>query len=293
MSTANRVGDDAGGNQNTLASRFGRALARRLTRFWKPIDARLLRIAAKSERFSSIYFAFFSREFDREHRAVIAGRLLWQESRSGAPTTTSLLRRNTHRLEKGLLMRPRRGTFALDYIRETVDFYTSFVRTEKGRDENNGEVRWATDVLDEYFRVSAPNPLVDRLRTQYHQSDRPLTGGDGQPRSPYRRDLSVPPPVKYEDLLALAKRRRSVRWFLDKPVPRELIEKAVTVASLSPSACNRQPYLFRVFDDPKFVQTVAELPGGTVGFAHQFPAVIALVGELRNYYGERDRHLIY
>lgn len=101
------------------------------------------------------------------------------------------------------------------------------------------------------------------------------------------------PAFDYEDLLELATRRRSVRWFRDEPVPREAIRKAVDVASLSPSACNRQPFEFRVFDDPELVERVGALPAGTKGFAHNFPAIIVLVGELRNYYGERDRHLIY
>ncbi len=48
-----------------------------------------------------------------------------------------------------------------------------------------------------------------------------------------------------------------------------------------------------MFDDREKVELVASLPGGTVGFAHNFPVVIAIIGELRNFYGERDRHLIY
>ncbi|SVE23497.1 uncharacterized protein METZ01_LOCUS476351, partial [marine metagenome] len=34
-----------------------------------------------------------------------------------------LLRRNVHRLEKGLLMRPRRPVFGLKYIEELVNVY--------------------------------------------------------------------------------------------------------------------------------------------------------------------------
>jgi nitroreductase len=99
--------------------------------------------------------------------------------------------------------------------------------------------------------------------------------------------------VAFDQLLVLARRRRSVRWFLPKPVPRALIEQAMVVAGLSPSACNRQPYVFRVFDDPDLLREVVQLPGGTAGWAEQIPMMIVVIGELRNYYGERDRHLIY
>lgn len=101
------------------------------------------------------------------------------------------------------------------------------------------------------------------------------------------------PSVDYDDLLELSKRRRSVGWLRQEPVPRELIRKAVDVASMSLSTCNRQPFEFHVFDDPELVEELAPLPAGMKGFHHNFPAIVVLVGELRNYYGERDRHLIY
>ena len=57
-----------------------------------------------------------------------------------------------------------------------------------------------------------------------------------------------------------------------------------------PSACNRQPFEFRVFDDPlKF--KFQGIPMGTVGFT-QFPVIIVLVGKLNAYEFDRDRHLI-
>jgi hypothetical protein len=82
---------------------------------------------------------------------------------------------------------------------------------------------------------------------------------DGTRLAPYQRDLEKPLPVKYDALLELLHRRRSVRWFLPEPVPRDFIDRAVEAASLSPSACNRQPYQFRIFDDPQLVEAVADM----------------------------------
>ncbi len=92
-------------------------------------------------------------------------------------------------------------------------------------------------------------------------------------RIPYKRNTDEPSPVNYEDLLKLAYRRRSVRWYLQKPVPRELIDRALAVATLSPSACNRQPFEFHIFDDPDVVKKVASIPMGTKGFSHNFPVI--------------------
>jgi len=92
----------------------------------------------------------------------------------------------------------------------------------------------------------------------------------------------------------LAMKRRSVRWYQqDRPVPREVIDKAVEVAVQSPSACNRQPYRFVVFDDPASVAQASRLPMGVAGFDHNFPAIVAVVGRLRAYPHVRDRHVIY
>jgi iodotyrosine deiodinase len=45
-------------------------------------------------------------------------------------------------------------------------------------------------------------------------------------------------------------RRRSVREFSDRPVPRELIETVVRIAGTAPSGANTQPWKFIIVDDP-------------------------------------------
>jgi nitroreductase len=50
--------------------------------------------------------------------------------------------------------------------------------------------------------------------------------------------------------LDLMARRRSVREFDPKPVPRELIETAIAVANTAPSGANRQPWHFVAVSDP-------------------------------------------
>jgi len=86
---------------------------------------------------------------------------------------------------------------------------------------------------------------------------------------------------------------RSVRWYEDKKVPRQAVDKAIEIAGLSPSACNRQPYYFHVIDDPELLDKVVRLPMGTAGYSSNIPMMIVLVGQMRNYFHERDRHLIY
>lgn len=53
------------------------------------------------------------------------------------------------------------------------------------------------------------------------------------------------------DFRALMKRRRTVRDFSDKPVPRAVIETLVMTAASAPSGANQQPWSFVCISDPK------------------------------------------
>jgi len=243
---------------------------------------------------SRLYFGMLSGAFSREHRAVLAGLLRYHEIERGHEVNRFLLRRNVHRLEKGLLMRPMRDVFALSYIGETVAAFEQATAALGRGDDGAGadEWRWARDVLAEFFAVTASHPTLDPLRTRFEAlATEPAHGAD--PAAPYHRDLDGDPPVAYEALRELARRRRSVRWYEPRPVPRELVDKALLIAAEAPSACNRQPFVYRIFDDPEKVEALATLPMGTRGFAQNFPMVLAIVGRLRAYFNPRDRHLIY
>jgi len=208
------------------------------------------------------------------------------------------LRRNTHRLEKGLIMQPRRPVFAKDYIEETVSIYRSLLENPANGNTPSSVLKWSHDVLAEYFQATGSDPVIDTARADFQALPPPpeLTPLPGRTRNPqykpYRR-LPTGEIPSYEQLLNLAEMRRSVRWFQQRKVERALIDKAVDLARLSPSACNRQPFEFRFYDDEHLVSAVASAPGGTAGFSHNFPCICVVVGKLRAFPEIRDRHVIY
>lgn len=246
----------------------------------------LVRLCSGNGLLASLYYCLFSREFDREHRAVLLGRLEYARQLRHQGGHGALLRRNVHRLEKGLIMRPRRGTFAEDYIGETVHCYAGAAQ----REPLEGQRRWAADVLGAYFSAVESTPRIDAAQGIY--ADVCTTDIPGQ-CVPYPHSELPPCPVSYAELLVLFQRRRSVRWYQQRPVERELIEQAVRAASLAPSACNRQPFRFHVSSDPQRAAEIAQCAGGTGGFHHNLPCVIAVVGDLGAYPEARDRHVIY
>lgn len=240
------------------------------------------RIFAKNYRLASLYYAVFSKAMSFEHFTVLNGKLKFKQDSSAV-----VLRRNTHRLEKGLIMVPRRDVFAKDYISETVVAYCLELKSIN-RDVDSLE--WSKDVLCRYFDTVGSEPLVDKARKQYFQAT-DEAGGD-YPKSPFIRGEKLAQ-TSYDELYDLSLLRRSVRWYEQKVVPRDYIDKAINLARLSPSACNRQPYKLKIYDSKEMVDKVASLPGGTKGFSHNFPMIIAITGQLRNYYSEGDRHIIY
>ncbi len=257
------------------------------------LDLKLIKLFALNGFFASLYYSFINPAFYREHLSVLRGRLRYARSLHEIKHSSALLRRNTHRLEKGLIMQPRRALFASAYIGETVDCFQDCVHSNT---VDASELKWASDVLVEYFSVvSDVDRKVNRAKLKFEKTKlKPtLVNSQNGESKPYSHHRLPEPPMNYDGLLTLFKRRRSVRWYQNRPVARTLIDQAVAAASLAPSACNRQPYRFVFFDEAEEVQEVASFAMGTAGFNHQLPCLFALVGDLSCYPKERDRHVIY
>lgn len=233
--------------------------------------------------------------FNREQFAVLRGRRAYYRNLRKARASKVELRRNIHRIEKGISMQPRRPVFALDYLIETIEFYEVAVKSLIGGNEavDNDEMLWAHNVLTNYFSlVEHSNPTIAIALKRFKLTQETFNP-DKTDLKPFKRIDGATSNVSYDDLLTLSMQRRSVRWFEDKKVPRELIDKALLVGRQSPSACNRLPYKFHIFDDPASAEKIASIPFGTTGYSHQIPAVAVLTGQLSSYFSPRDRHAIY
>ena len=60
------------------------------------------------------------------------------------------------------------------------------------------------------------------------------------------------------EFLTVLRKRRSVRSFLDTPIPRQMILDILAAANMAPSATNSQPWSFVVVDREAF-QRLTEL----------------------------------
>ena len=245
----------------------------------------VIKTISQSRILSTVYFAI-SPSYRREQRALVSG-LLTHMKDLKQDASFFLLRRNIHRIEKGLVMPDRRPLFAVNYIGETVDYYIKCLKKCTSSAASR-EFGWATDVLHHYFASVEDHPLVDKARTDFLKMSPAIKGSS----APYKRGngQSV---VSYEELKALTYQRKSVRTFLQKPVPRKLVDQALEIASRAPSSCNRQPVHYRIYDNGPVFREMVKLPLGAAAFADNIPMICALTGDLSAYFYERDRHSIY
>ena len=193
-----------------------------------------------------------------EHHAVSNGIYkLYKNLINKKTINWSLLRRNTHRLEKGLIMKPQKKVFALNYIEDTVD---EFLKINK--QDNNQTVKWTSDVLNEYFSRVELNDKLKNLKIKYYKHKLQFQNifdnydkrkFENEPYIPYENEKPVKK-ISYEDLLSLTIHRRSVRFFDSKKINNNILDKALLVARQSPAACNRLPYKYIIFNEKKKLQ---------------------------------------
>jgi nitroreductase len=83
----------------------------------------------------------------------------------------------------------------------------------------------------------------------------------------------------FVDTLQAIHTRRSIRKYLDRPVPEELVQKLLAAAMQAPSARNQQPWQFVVIDDHSILTKIAELMP-TATMASNAPLGILVCGDL-------------
>ncbi len=87
------------------------------------------------------------------------------------------------------------------------------------------------------------------------------------------------------DLFEAIKKRRSVRHYLDKPVPKEVLEKLIDAARFAPTARHIEPWSFVVITEPDTIKAVGQATD-TGKFISCSGACIAVFCEDTKYYLE-------
>jgi len=248
-------------------------------------DSTLLKLSGNYSLFTHLYLLMFDRTFIMEIKQGYQAKSLYQRQLNQKKCTYQLVR-NIHRIEKGLTVNNRKSIFAISYIKETMDLFLS----PSFLDIKSEQKKWMVSILFEYFR-SCNDPVIDKQKKRFYDSDYVSSIEVIDEYIYDKRKNHVYNDVDYDEYLNLCKQRRSIRTFCDKTVDRDLIDRALSAAKFSPSACNRQPFYFEFVDDKKLINKLFGLPYGTSGFTKEIPMLGILVGDQSAFFDERDRHI--
>ena len=81
---------------------------------------------------------------------------------------------------------------------------------------------------------------------------------DGHPYISYSKETYEEPELieRSSEFFEWMDKRRTVREFSDKPIPKEVIENVVKTASTAPSGAHKQPWTFCVVSDPEIKKQI-------------------------------------
>ena len=209
---------------------------------------------------------------------------------SSEATAEYRLRRNIHRIEKGIAVADGKRAFAEDYLGDTVCILSNLLHSMTGCHGDNWELTtWAIRILDQYFAVVPQTEIIMSEKVRYRNLRHSIIHGL-LPRVSRGQLIEKDPDTQklFEDMM---RKRHSVRQYLEKPVGRGVIDKAVEIARLAPSACNRQAFFYHIFDYAEDVENIRKLTYGISCFSDYIPGIALLIGTYDAYEYEYDRHL--
>ncbi len=248
----------------------------------KRITNKLTNKFSKIYWFPSIYYFLNKGGFQDEQYRVLSGIV---KNRTNSWNLGNF-RRAIHRIEKGLITEPAKSVFAESYILSTVLTFKKLINAGSEKET----LIWASGILTQYFNTVEKTEVVKKAFEEFNK----VKGFKNEilPETYFAGNRKTTN-INIDDFLELNRQRRSVRYYQNKTVPRNLVESAINVALQAPSACNRQPFSYRIIDDPELLNIATKLPAGAITFSENIPMIIFVIGDLSNYFDERDKHLIY
>lgn len=204
-----------------------------------------------------------------------------------------------HKLEKGMVMPGTPRLFGTDPVRATMSLLSRWEDAGHAIDDPIylGALVTVQCYEQHLTRLSldSKSAVIKEVRSFICQRQDRI--------SPVRNSLQTPYPLPSLHLAdgggiasafeALSLSRRSVREFQDLPVPLHLVERAIDLASLSPTACNRQPNKVVLLQGRHTIDQALEFQNGNRGFGHTVPLLGVLVVDTSGYFDGSERNQPY
>lgn len=199
-----------------------------------------------------------------------------------------------HKIEKGLVMPGTKRLFGIEPVLTVISLLTQW--REAHFETDDPIYLGAVETLFGYYNLLSSTGLdKDAIILPEVAA---FLGGIGF------RDVELITPYKLPQLATVNKTpiegfenlmnvRRSVRDFRPQSVDWELIKKAVELAQLSPSACNRQPWKVYLISDSDDRKTLLSYQNGNRGFGHLAPHIAIITADSQCFFDSSERNEPY
>lgn len=241
-----------------------------MTRFRTAVRTYILRIPSAYRALEAyrLYSSYFNdvRRFSK-HSGVYR--------RRRSETLEAHVVMDLHRLEKGLTLPEPRPWFGREVVDRLLDNCRRYVYLA---DADQSIVAAAVSVIDQYLATFGDSDL-ERASSIRSRIDSLAEGVDLDPTV---RAGAVPHLTWQTDaghvgsFMEFAESRSSVRSFSDRYVPDTILADAVRAAQYSPSVCNRQATLVRIYRRGDEANNVLQYQNGNRGFGHSASHVLMI-----------------
>ncbi len=193
----------------------------------------------------------------------------------------------THSLEKGMGLKNTRMGYGKNKADTLLNFLFDYMN--KGYDCKSYAFQEAIAVLQKYFSMQDSwGENIQKLKEKYNKLIEKLDLSCIQYRNNFNAgynifhaaNLNNVSKYNFKEFLSL---RHSIRNYKDEIVSEEVMKKAVELANMGPSACNRQPakvYCTRTKEEANYIDSIIT---GTTGFKKCIPN-FAIITEDRAYF---------
>lgn len=196
----------------------------------------------------------------------------------------SLIARESHVLEKGMSMPEPHFPFGVERASELISHLERLLSSTA---YDNTIIYNSINIIEQYIKFHQKNGYdlteiknrLERLLLKF-PSIKISNNLDGGIRSVSNNEITSEARLDFSHLLSS---RHSHRNFTSQHVPDDIITKALALASLTPSACNRQAWRTHVFDGEKARQLL-KWQEGCRGFYDKINRAILVTSDLNSFF---------
>ena len=204
----------------------------------------------------------------------------------------AMLIMQSHIIEKGLSLKDTRTGFGIPKIKKLLQELALY----ENKYHDHETLYFVLSIVEAYiaFNLKQGETNADIIK-MYEELKSHLKGEEIYPHlcggtlQLSKKDILSQSSIDYEGFV---KSRHSIRQFTGEDVPIDLIQKALSIAEYTPSACNRQPWSNYVFTKKDNIIKILDIQTGARQFKNDVSCLI-LITATHNAFGASEYHQAY